>query len=478
MKLPPKKVFPDYYKMIEAPISIHEITTKINKGIYEDVDSFVNDFELMKENAQAYNEKGSEIYEDAERLKEIVLEKIDEWNTKHGDEGKEKYFEQVKKTELSVIDELVNYKQRGRRLSDLFMEIPSKEDYPDYHVVITDPMAFNELRQEVEENKLKDFDSFAERALLIFANARSYNEEGSQVYHDSLALEKHFNQRLEKAKAKIKMEKPQGYEEWAARDAAGSGGGGVLKLKLKQQEKQSTPQTKVKLNLKKQQQQQQRDEPQEVKEEVSAETGAEEDTLAADEETPNVLTSDLNMGETEEEKKPRYVDEVRTRAEGKSDADALIKTVSITSIIPTSKAPQKPLPAGTDLFQAIMPASKTRTVQSFAYHIPSYHHSVNVNVTLSETLNTRHHELTVQLNSRALSPIYSTNSSNWVDTESINNEKPIQSRYELRLAPGLNEVEIVANAAAARGLPARQSSAHQYTNEESERYTIWINLGK
>lgn len=468
-------MFPDYYKMIEAPISIHEITTKINRGIYEDVDSFVSDFELMKENAQAYNEKGSEIYEDAERVKQFVLEKIEEWNANYGDEGKEKYFEQVKKAELSVIDELVNYKQRGRKLSDLFMDIPSKDDYPDYHVVITDPMAFNELRQEVEENKLKDFDSFTERALLIFSNARSYNEEGSQVYQDSLALEKQFNQRLEKAKSKIKMEKPSGYDEWAAKGSA-AGGGGVLKLKLKQ-EKQSTPQTKVKLSLKKQQQQ---DDQQDVKEEAPAEqqpTTEDQSAMAVDEETPNV-TGDVNMEEAEEEKKPRYVDENRTRAEGKTDADALIKSVSMTSIIPTSKAPQKPLPAGTDLFQAIMPASKTRTVQSFAYHIPYYHHSVNVNVTLNEMLNTRHHELIVQLNSRALSPIYSTHSSNWVDTENINNEKPIQSRYELRLAPGLNEVEIVANAAAARGLPARQSAAHQYTNEESERYTIWINLGR
>ncbi|KAA8917097.1 hypothetical protein TRICI_000769 [Trichomonascus ciferrii] len=464
--------------MIEAPISIHEITTKINKGIYEDVDSFVNDFELMKENAQSYNEKGSEIYEDAERVKQIVLEKIEEWNAKHGDEGKEKYFEQVKKAELSVIDELVNYKQRGRKLSDLFMDIPSKDDYPDYHVVITSPMAFNDLRQEVEEGKLKDFDSFTERALLIFTNARAYNEEGSQVYQDSLVLEKQFNQRLEKVKSKIKMEKPAGYDEWIAKSGASSGGS-VLKLKLKQQEKQSTPQTKVKLSLKKQQ----REEQQDVKEEASAEpttvaAADEQSAMGVDDGTTNVLTGDVTMEEVEEEKKPRYVDENRTRAEGKTDADALIKSVSMTSIIPTSKAPQKALPAGTDLFQAIMPASKSRTVQSFAYHIPYYHHSVNVNVTLHESLNTRHHELIVQLNSRALSPIYSSHSSNWVDTENINNEKPIQSRYELRLAPGLNEVEIVANAAAARGLPTRQSTAHQYTNEESERYTIWINLGR
>lgn len=511
LRIPAKKHYPDYFNAIKKPISLYEIREKANKGSYESVDEFLSDVELMKNNAQTYNDPDSFVYHDAQKLYDYAHEKVDEWKN----EAINDYYQTLKATMLSVIDDLISYKKQGRQLSDLFMDVPSKKDYPDYYTIIKNPSSFNTLRSQVEEGAAKDMNKFLELASVIFSNARQYNEEGSLVYADAGALQKQLNSKVEKALKTLPAE-PAGYSNWADESESG----GTIKLKLKP----SSSSTKVKLNLKGRTQsteepEPKKDEPEEQVEEEEEDEGEEEEQEpdqpeededeeeeeykedgegeemeeGEDEENRGEEVGEADTGDEEQEEEkvdPRknVVDEVRHREGGENENNALIKSMSISSVIPASSRYQQqrgiyPAPNVADMFQVIVPASRKLTVQSHAFSLPSYHHTININMNLHESLHGRHHSLSLVHNSRRVQPISSSSTNPWADQT-----KPIRNRFELRLVPGLNHIEVIATAVAphstARGAPVRQASAmpQSYAGElsggELEKFTVWITLAK
>ncbi|KAK7203764.1 hypothetical protein BZA70DRAFT_282043 [Myxozyma melibiosi] len=110
--------------------------------------------------------------------------------------------EAVKQAMLKIVDELTNMRtsKRGRFFSELFMDEPSADDYPEYYEIIKQPMAFNTVIKNVKENKYNDLDAFAAAVQLIFENAMFFNEENSQVHNDASHLQRAFNSKLEKKK--------------------------------------------------------------------------------------------------------------------------------------------------------------------------------------------------------------------------------------------------------------------------------------
>jgi hypothetical protein len=189
---------------------------------------------------------------------------------------------------------------------------------------------------------------------------------------------------------------------------------------------------------------------------------------------------------TEEHDKQEVIDEVRTREPGKTAVDALIKHVNITSIIPASNRytqPKNPLPppTATNIFQVAVPASDSRTVQSYTFSVPSYHSTINLSILLHESLNTRHHTLAVSHNQRRLMPVSSSANNPWAD-----NSKPLRDRFEVRLMSGLNHIEVVATASNDTNVtvdqPARQASPSPAPidpeTSETEKFTLWVVLAR
>lgn len=107
----------------------------------------------------------------------------------------------------TIFQELLDYTDSERRLSDLFMVKPSKKLYPDYYVLIKHPLAFDTLRKRISNKTYLHVREFLEDVHLIFSNARTYNEEGSIVYLDALKLEN-------LAFARYKELFPEQAEEW------------------------------------------------------------------------------------------------------------------------------------------------------------------------------------------------------------------------------------------------------------------------
>lgn len=73
--LPSQKRYPEYYKLIESPIDLKIIATKIVDNKYENINELEDDFGLMCKNAQMFNEPGSQIYKDARIISKTVKQK-------------------------------------------------------------------------------------------------------------------------------------------------------------------------------------------------------------------------------------------------------------------------------------------------------------------------------------------------------------------------------------------------------------------
>ena len=71
-KLPPRDIFTDYYSTIKKPISFAEVTVKVDRQEYlgspDPLKAQADDFHQMFVNAKRYNQKGSNIWNDAKRL--------------------------------------------------------------------------------------------------------------------------------------------------------------------------------------------------------------------------------------------------------------------------------------------------------------------------------------------------------------------------------------------------------------------------
>lgn len=71
--LPSKKEYPDYYSIIEHPIDLKFIATKIQTNAYISLAEMEKDLLQMTKNACIFNEPGSQIYKDAKTLKKVFI---------------------------------------------------------------------------------------------------------------------------------------------------------------------------------------------------------------------------------------------------------------------------------------------------------------------------------------------------------------------------------------------------------------------
>lgn len=72
MKLPSKRLYPDYYKLIKKPTAVNQIRKQLSQERFDTLDLFLDAVRLMCANAKTYNEEGSWVYEDAQTIEAYV----------------------------------------------------------------------------------------------------------------------------------------------------------------------------------------------------------------------------------------------------------------------------------------------------------------------------------------------------------------------------------------------------------------------
>ena len=78
----------------------------------------------------------------------------------------------------------------------MFLELPSRSDYADYYKLITNPIAMDMIQHRINSPYYQSIEHFAQDFEMMFANAMTYNVEGSDVYTDAVVLKSTFQQTL------------------------------------------------------------------------------------------------------------------------------------------------------------------------------------------------------------------------------------------------------------------------------------------
>ncbi len=78
--------------------------------------------------------------------------------------------------------------ETGRGRTDIFLQLPPRKIYPDYYAIIRRPIAIDKIKKKINSNTYTSVHDFRGDFELMFANARTYNEEGSFVWDDANAL--------------------------------------------------------------------------------------------------------------------------------------------------------------------------------------------------------------------------------------------------------------------------------------------------
>ncbi|XP_043979164.1 protein polybromo-1-like isoform X5 [Gambusia affinis] len=207
MVKPSKKDYPDYYKVILDPMDLRTIDYNIRSEKYMTEDAMVEDMKLMFRNARHYNEEGSQVYNDAAILEKIMEDRRRDLGPATDDDDimspklkirksslslkKSKYLTPLQQKLNELYEAVKNYTdKRGRRLSTIFLRLPSRAELPDYYIAIKKPVDMEKIKSHMLANKYQDVDALVEDLVLMFNNACTYNEPESLIYRDALLLHK------------------------------------------------------------------------------------------------------------------------------------------------------------------------------------------------------------------------------------------------------------------------------------------------
>ncbi|XP_020708055.1 protein polybromo-1 isoform X4 [Athalia rosae] len=206
MEKPSKKLYADYYQIIQEPIDMLGIEANIKAEKYQSENELIADFKLMFNNCRQYNEEGSLIYEDANVLEKVLMDKVKELgplsesgkpvksaaSTPTRNVGRPKKVVPLHVQKLrTMYDTIKEYHDtKGRQLSQIFMKLPNKNEYPDYYEVIKQPMNMEKIASILKNNGYDSLDELVSDFILMFDNACKYNEPDSQIYKDALILQR------------------------------------------------------------------------------------------------------------------------------------------------------------------------------------------------------------------------------------------------------------------------------------------------
>ncbi|XP_037536783.1 probable global transcription activator SNF2L2 [Nematolebias whitei] len=99
----------------------------------------------------------------------------------------------------TIIDTVINYRDgSGRQLSEVFVQLPSRKELPEYYELIRKPVDFKKIKERVRNHKYRSLGDLEKDVMLLCQNAQTFNLEGSQIYEDSIVLQSVFKSARQK----------------------------------------------------------------------------------------------------------------------------------------------------------------------------------------------------------------------------------------------------------------------------------------
>ncbi|KAH0383290.1 Bromodomain-containing protein, partial [Aureobasidium melanogenum] len=92
---------------------------------------------------------------------------------------------------LQFIDHLKSAKDKtGRLIADLFIDLPSKKELPDYYRTIKLPISISTVQNKLERHEYPTLSTVESDIKRMVANAKQYNDDKSTVYQDAERIRK------------------------------------------------------------------------------------------------------------------------------------------------------------------------------------------------------------------------------------------------------------------------------------------------
>ncbi|KAK4047865.1 ATP-dependent DNA helicase Snf21 [Microbotryomycetes sp. JL221] len=101
--------------------------------------------------------------------------------------------EQMKAAFTQALVPMTGLTNFGHLCSGLFNELPSRKDYPDYYVLIRQPISLKEIRRKIHNGQYPSPQAFEGDVHLMLQNAMTYNQVGSVVYEDARMMKETFD---------------------------------------------------------------------------------------------------------------------------------------------------------------------------------------------------------------------------------------------------------------------------------------------
>ncbi|XP_058792072.1 protein polybromo-1 isoform X2 [Phymastichus coffea] len=236
---PSKKLYPEYYEVIDQPIDLKTIANKILDSAYNNISEMERDLLLMCRNACHFNEPGSWIYKDAKLLKKIITiaakkqssdisaslsksmsaalstrskrgnrsahalvassaalrdedeesddEEEDPLDTEESDNPQWQLFQTIRTAPNSS----------GLRMSEFFWTLPSRQLYPDYYKMIKNPISLLQIRKKIKRGDYGTVSEVAGDMNIVFENAKKYNIHTSRLYKFAVKLQKVMQEKVQ-----------------------------------------------------------------------------------------------------------------------------------------------------------------------------------------------------------------------------------------------------------------------------------------
>ncbi|XP_048358878.1 probable global transcription activator SNF2L2 isoform X2 [Sphaerodactylus townsendi] len=141
----------------------------------------------------------------------------------------------------AIIDTVINYKDSsGRQLSEVFIQLPSRKEYPEYYELIRKPVDFKKIKERIRNHKYRSVSDLEKDVNLLCHNAQTFNLEGSQIYEDSIVLQSVFKSARQKLAKEDESEEESNEEEEDEEDESESESKSVkVKIKLNKKDEKN-----------------------------------------------------------------------------------------------------------------------------------------------------------------------------------------------------------------------------------------------
>ncbi|KAH9166891.1 Bromodomain-containing protein [Lactarius sanguifluus] len=256
LRLPNKRMYPDYYTVIKKPIALDKIKSQLDIGEYTSLIAVKSDLEQCFRNAKRYNLKESQIFNDAKFLHKLTSREYVNMtgDTKDEAEGhnedplqedghesglRDGVDDEPKKRKVMArllsarLDKLVAKKDdAGNTLSNDFMELPNKKIWAIYYKTISRPMSFEKIYKHLKRKEYSNAAQFAQDVELVFSNAMQFNEDHTPLWEAALQLKEYF------AKLMADLPAPYTVPQYAPKDPPRPSNG---RIKLKVPPAQHSP---------------------------------------------------------------------------------------------------------------------------------------------------------------------------------------------------------------------------------------------